>query len=95
MYDYFDPEFNSEYASDFIVEYNYKTKTWDKFQEDRINNYVDVPKETITNLASNEGPLLQWFSPFHHEHVYDTVKDEFISLKKEDTDLLVYIYGKK
>ena len=82
-YDYFDSEINSDYASDFIVEYNNETNVWDKFEKDRINNYILAPQECVINLLTNEG-LLSWVSTFFVKDIYDTENKEFISLVEED-----------
>lgn len=88
--DFFDSELNCDYASDFIVKYNVENDTWNRFEEGRINNYIETPMESVIKLLDDEGPL-SWVSTFFVKNVYDIKNSEFISVEKEGADLITNI----
>ena len=90
-YTYFDEELGCDYASDFIVEYNKENNTWNRFEEGRINNYIDSSHKTVGKLLDNEGPLFCWLSGFNDKYLYNIEKSEFISVEKERDDLMTDI----
>jgi|GEM_PF-3744264 len=80
---YFDEEINDSYSSNYIVEFNSTSKTWTKFKENTISEYVFEPKESIFSLAVNS-ELLYWTSSLRNgNYVYNFTNDECIPIIKE------------
>ncbi|MGE5628747.1 MAG: hypothetical protein ACM3X7_11700 [Solirubrobacterales bacterium] len=83
-YDFYDNNKKITYASDYILQYNYDTKQWVKFEEGKINDYMDGNEESIITLSFNNG-LFYWMSTLSNgKCVYDFTTYKFIPLTEKD-----------
>ncbi|RXI41551.1 hypothetical protein DP129_00995 [Clostridium tetani] len=83
---------NLNYTESILVKYNFSNSTWSDFISTESNLYKNLKNVSIDDPIIGEKYLSWWDNWSNNIHIYNINKNKFLSLYKNDTEVIKQVY---